>query len=79
VVLTTPCQCRRYSGHGFESWVRKIPTPVFLIGESCGQGNLQATVHGVSESDTIEQLSTHAHYTVFRNEKQFDFNWVLGF
>ena len=40
VVLTTPCQCRRYSGHGFESWVRKIPTPVILFGESCGQGNL---------------------------------------
>ena len=47
LVLTTPRQCSRCSGRGFESWVRKTPwrifrqpTPVFLFGESCGQGNL---------------------------------------
>ena len=39
------CQCR---GHGFDPWVGKIPwrrawqpTPVFLPGESHGQGSLE--------------------------------------
>ena len=45
-------QCRR---HGFDSWVGKIPwrrkwqpTPVFLPGESHGQGAWQVTVDGVA-------------------------------
>ena len=42
------------------------------------RGTWQATVHGVAESDTTEQLSTLAHYTVLLNEKKFDFNWVSG-
>ena len=42
------------------------------------RGTWQATVHGVAESDTTKQLSTHAHYTVLLNEKQFDFKWEPG-
>jgi len=41
------CQCRRRKRHGFDPWVEEIPwrrvwqpTPVFLPGESHGQGNL---------------------------------------
>jgi len=44
------CQCKRYKKHkgcGFDPWVGKIPwrrawqpTPVFLPGESQGQGSL---------------------------------------
>ena len=30
--------------------------PVFLPGKSHGQRSLEATVHGVAESDTTEQL-----------------------
>ena len=40
-------QCRRLKGCRFDAWVRKIPwrralqpTPVFLLGESRGQGSL---------------------------------------
>ena len=45
----------------FDPRVRKIPwrwkwqpSPVFLPGESHGQRNLEATVHGVVESDTTD-------------------------
>ena len=49
----------------FDSWVTKIPwksewkpTPVFLPGESHGQGNLVGySPLGHKESDTTEQLS----------------------
>ena len=49
----------------FDSWVRKIPwksewkpTPVFLLGEFHGQGNLVGySPLGCKESDTTEQLS----------------------
>ena len=41
------CQCRRHKRFGFDPWVGKIPwrrawepTPVFLPGESHGQGSL---------------------------------------
>ena len=38
------------------------PTPVFLPGESHGQGSWQATVHRVTKSQTrLKQLSTHTH------------------
>ena len=37
------------------------PTPVFLPGESHGQGSLESySPGGHKESDTTEQLSTHA-------------------
>ena len=57
------CQCSR---RGFNPWVGKIrsrrkqqPTPAFLPEKSPGQRSLQDTVHRVTESDTIEQLSMH--------------------
>ena len=50
------CQCRRHKRHNrceFDPWVlEKKPTPVFLPGESQGQGSWWATVHGVSKSQT---------------------------
>ena len=55
------CQYRRCRRRGFDAWVRKIPwmrawqlTPVFLPGESHGQGAWWATVRGVAESDMTE-------------------------
>ena len=52
VVKESSCQCRRCR---FDLWVRKIPwrrkwlpTPVFLLRKSPGQGAWWATVHGVS-------------------------------
>ena len=58
-------QCRRCKRCRFHPWVRKIPwrrkwqpTPVFSPGESHGQSNLWATVHGVTMSQTRQkQLS----------------------
>ena len=53
-------QCRRQKRHGSDPWVGKIPwkrawppTAVFLSGES-HRGAWQATVHGLTESDTTE-------------------------
>ena len=53
------CQCKRLKRWGFNPWVGKIfwrrklqPTLVFLPGESHGQRNWQATVHGVAKSRT---------------------------
>ena len=38
------------------------PTPVFLLGESYGQGSAGTTVHGVTKSQTrLRQLSMRAH------------------
>ena len=43
---------------GVSGWRRKWqPTPVFLLGKS--HGAWRATIHGVTESDMTEQLSTH--------------------
>ena len=45
----------------FNPWVRKIPwrrkwhpTPVFLPGELHGQRSLVATLHGITELDTMD-------------------------
>ena len=53
------CQCKRCKRHGFDSWVMKIPwrrawqsIPVFLLGESQGQGVQQAPGHRVAKSQT---------------------------
>ena len=62
------CQCRTHMRHRFNTWVGKIlwrkvwqPTPVFLPGESHGQGAWWARVHRVTKSQTqVQQLSTHA-------------------
>ena len=56
------CQCRRLREIWVDPWVRKIPwrrawqlTPVFLPGESRGQGSLVGySPCGHTESDTIE-------------------------
>ena len=56
------CQCRRLKRCGFDPWVGKIPqrraeqpTPVFLCGESQGQGSLAGyDPQGQKESDMTE-------------------------
>ena len=53
-------QCKTYKRHASNTWVGKTPgvrngIPVFLLGKF----HEQATVHGASESDRTEQLSTH--------------------
>ena len=58
------CQCSR---HGFNTWDGKIPwrwkqkpTPVFLLGKSCGQRSLTGcSPWGSKESDTTWQLNHH--------------------
>ena len=67
------CQCRRCKRHRFDPWVRKIlwrkkwqPTPVFLCGKSHGQRSWQATVQGVTNSQT--RLTKHTQLsTMSRN------------
>ena len=46
----------------FMNWRRKWqPTPVFLPGESQGQGSLWAAIYGVAQSRTrLKRLSVHA-------------------
>ena len=53
------CQCRRCRRYGFDPWVRKIPwskkwqhTPVFLLGNPMDRGARQATICGVTKSQT---------------------------
>ena len=61
------CLCRRHKTHGFDSWVGKIlwegmgATPIFLPEESIDRGAWPATVHRVTKSQTLEQLSAHIH------------------
>ena len=59
-VKESGCQCRRWTRHGFNPLVGKIPwrrkwllTPAFLPGKYHGQRNLVGyTVHGVAKSQT---------------------------
>ena len=51
------CQCRRHRRHGFDPWVGKIlwrrnrlPTSVFLPGESQGYRNLVGYTHRIGKS-----------------------------
>ena len=60
------CQCRRCKRHGFDPWVRKIRgegngnlLQYSCLENSMDRGAWQATVHGTTESDVTEQLSTH--------------------
>ena len=61
-------QRKRHKRHGFDLWVRKIPsrsvwqpTPVFLAGESHGQRSLMGYCpQAHKESDTTEATCTHA-------------------
>ena len=55
------CQCRRHNRLGFDPWVGKIPwkragqpTPIFLPGESHGQGSLVGSSPRGNELDTTE-------------------------
>ena len=57
--------------HVSNPWVGKIPwrkgwlpTPVFLPETSMDRGTWWATVHGVTESDTAEQLSIYPHTNI---------------
>ena len=60
---------------GLDPWVRKIPwrrewqpTPVFLPGEFHGQKSLEGySPWGHKESDTKEQLSTHAQISKYND------------
>ena len=58
-------------------WRRKWqPTPVFLSGESHGQGSLVATVHVVAKSQT--RLSVHtcfliSNFAICQNQRSFNF------
>ena len=62
------CKCRRSKRLQFHPWVRKTlwrrkwqPTPMFLLGESHDRGAWWTTVHGVTESKTLQKwLSTQA-------------------
>ena len=61
----SPCLCKIHKRHRFDPWVRKIPwkkkwqaTPVFLLGECCGQRNLGGySPWDHIESDMSERLS----------------------
>ena len=61
------CQRRRHKRGGFDPWVGKIPcrrarqsTPVFLPGESHGQGSLAGySPWRLQESTQLKQLSRH--------------------
>ena len=61
------CQYRRHKRRGFDPWVGKIPwrrawqpTPVFLPGESHGQGRLAGCSAWLAQSDTPE-ATWHTH------------------
>ena len=58
------CQSRRHKRHKFHPWLGKIPwrrasqpTPVFLLENPVDRGVWQATVHGVTESQTWRDWS----------------------
>ena len=61
-------QCKRCKRHGFDPWVREIPsrrvwqpTPLFLAGEFHGQRSLMGYCpQGHKDSDTTEATCTHA-------------------
>ena len=63
------CQCRRHKRHGFDPWVRKVPSSrkwqlalVYLPGKFHGQRSLAGySPRGCNESDRTEWPSTHAH------------------
>ena len=64
------CRSRRCKWHGLDPWVGKIPwsrkwqpTPVSCLESSMGRGTWQATIHGVSKSQT--RLSTSGCHDLF--------------
>ena len=64
-------QCRRPRGHGFNSWLRKIPwsrKPVFLPGKLHGQRSLMGYSPGGHELDMTEHIvlvTFHAYNLYF--------------
>ena len=65
------CQSRRCKWHGLDPWVGKIPwsrkwqpTPVSCLENSMGRGTWQATIHGVTKSQTcLSTLGCHDYLT----------------
>ena len=64
------CRSRRCKWHGLDPWVGKIPwsrkwqpTPVSCLESSMGRGTWQATIHGVTKSQT--RLSTSGCHDLF--------------
>ena len=66
--MSSPLPIRTHVVEFREAWVQSLGqedspgegngnTPVFLPGESHGERSLAGTVHGVTESDTTEQLT----------------------
>ena len=80
------CQCRRHKRHGFDIWVRKMPwtwywqpTPVFLPGESHGQGSLASySPWRCKESDMAERQHTHG-WSVYQREDSLWDQQVRGY
>ena len=63
------CQCRRWKRRGFDPWVWKIPwrrkrlpTPVFLLGNPMDGGAWRVTVHRVTKSWTQQSDLAHICY-----------------
>ena len=87
------CQCRRHRRRGFDPWVGKIPwrkkcnMPQYsCLENSTSRGTWQATVHGVSKSQTRLSHSMHTEiksrtvlgtYRCLRNEFLFSQAWRL--
>ena len=73
VAKNSACQCRRCERLRFDPWVGKIPwrrewqtAPIFLPGESHGQGSLVGySPGGRKESDTTERLPFLSFFPVF--------------
>ena len=62
------CQCKRLKSCGFNPWVRKIlwrrawqPTPVFLAGESHGQGSLEGYSSCSHKELDTTKVTAHTH------------------
>ena len=62
------CQSRKYKRHRFNSWDGKFPgegngnpRQYSCLENAMDREPWRATVHGVTEVDTIEQLSTNTH------------------
>ena len=79
MVKNSAYQCRRFKKFGFHPWVRTIPwmrawqpTPIFLPGESHGQGSLAGySPWGVTELDMTEVTEHGTHFVDYYPEKYY--------